>query len=65
MEDAGAMIAFGGIFLGIYFIVKAVAQFQSMRRGNPVQEAAGRQDETPAEASDDEHGAKKITDHVV
>ncbi len=57
MEDAGAMIAFGGIFLGIYFIVKAVAQFHSMRRVNPAQGAAGSQDVSPSKTSDDEPGA--------
>lgn len=57
MEDAGVMVAFGGIFLGIYFIVKAVAQFQSMRRVNPARKNAGRQDLNPAAASDDEPGA--------
>lgn len=57
MEDAGAMIAFGGIFLGIYFIVKALAQFQSMRRVNPARKTAGRQDVNPAETFDDEPGA--------
>jgi len=57
MEDAGAMIAFGGIFLGIYFIVKAVAQFQSMRRVNPDRKTAGRQDVNPPAAFDDEPGA--------
>ncbi len=57
MEDAGAMIAFGGIFLGIYFIVKAVAQFHSMRRVNPAQGAAGSQDVSPSKTSDDEPGS--------
>jgi uncharacterized membrane protein len=54
MEDAGAMVAFGGIFLGIYFIIKALAQFQSMRRAHSTPEADGRQETDSAAASSDQ-----------
>jgi hypothetical protein len=57
MEDAGAMVAFGGIFLGIYFIIKAVAQFQSMRRAEQAQEVEGPRDTDSAGSSGVEDGS--------
>lgn len=62
MEDFGVLIVIGGIFMGLYYILKASALLLAARRAKQAQETAALQDTDPAEAFGVEDGSHSKDD---